>query len=276
VTAAVSAVSGSSEQRQPFLAICDALLAALKSIKFQAVAMPHLLSVIASLIGRLRTKVPASNGGMVPAASLLLAEHVKLAGHQRGIEGFEYREAAELVLGAATEVCGPEWVLDLLPLNLDSEEQSEKDRVGRAWLLPVFRTKITNTRMAHFTTYFVPLSERMFGKYREAESRADMEESEQLKKRAGIEAKVYEAVVHQIWALFPGYCDLPVDLSEVGLPPQQLQLQPVQETRELTCIHIMPAGFHEAILRDPLECPLLAGTPSGSALPRFAASRRAE
>ena len=39
-------------------------------------------------------------------------------------------------------------------------------------------------------------------------------EGEQAKKRAGIEAKVFEAVVQQIWALFPGYCDLPVDLPQ--------------------------------------------------------------
>lgn len=176
--------------------------------------MPHLLAVLSALILRLRTKCakPRNPKQRVPAATLLVQEHVKLVGHLRGIEGFEYREAAELVLGSAIEVCGPEWLLDILPLNLGDE--SGNDKVGRAWLLPIFRTKITNTRMSHFTGYFVPLSEAMFGKYRDAEGRSESVEGEQAKKRAGIEAKVFEAVVQQIWALFPGYCDLPVDLPQ--------------------------------------------------------------
>lgn len=178
--------------------------------------MPHLLSVVASLISRLRLRIVTGRAGKrTAAASLLLSEHIKLAGHLRGIETFEFRDAAELVLGAATEVCGPEFILSLLALNLDMDSPSP-DSPGRAWLLPIFRSKITNTQLGHFTGYFVPLSEKMFAKYRAADAKSeDASLLEQSKKRAGIKAKVYEAVVGQIWALFPGYCDLPTDMSEV-------------------------------------------------------------
>ena len=211
---ATEALDGEEDSDHPLRAICDALLAALRNIKFQATAMPHLLAVTSSLIMRSRTKVPRPRkpNQRVPAAALLVEDHVKLIGHMRGLEGFEYKEPAELALGSAIEVCGPEWMLEHLPLNLEAD--AGEDKVGRAWLLPILRTKITNTRMTHFTGYFVPLSEAMFGKYREAEGRSESAQGEQAKKRAGIEAKVYEAVVQQIWALFPGYCDLPVDLPQ--------------------------------------------------------------
>ena len=208
------------KQVHPLEAICETLLAAMKNIKYQTTAMPFLLSVVSSLVLRLRIRIAPSIGQenqlSIAAATLLLSEHVSLAGHLRGIPEFEYRDAAELVLGSATEVAGPVWVLSLLPLNLE-EQSNNSDSPGRAWLLPIFRTKITNTRLKHFTDYFVPLSERMFGKFREAESMSETAVGESEKKRAGIEAKVYEAIVQQIWALFPGYCDLPTDLSEVSV-----------------------------------------------------------
>jgi NUC173 domain len=53
--------------------------------------------------------------------------------------------------------------------------------------------------------YFVPLSERIYQKVIEGQS----------KKAKEMENKILETVVDQIWALFPGYCDLPTDLDKV-------------------------------------------------------------
>lgn len=219
-----SDVSQNDPREHPLPAISDALLAALKNIKYQAVAMPHLLSVVAAFIARLRVRVANFRNVLVPAATLLASEHVTVAGQLRGIENFEYRDAAELVLGTATEVCGPEWILSILPLNIDEFEKSTKDEVGRAWLLPIFKSKITNTKLSHFTGYFVPLSERMFGMLKESESKAEDAKTEMERRRLGIQAKVFEALVQQIWALFPGYCDLPTDLTEVS-PDSRSNLQ---------------------------------------------------
>lgn len=266
------------DRDHPLKAICDNLLGAMKSIKYQAAAMPHLLAVVSALLSKLRVRVSSGlkkDKQKTPAAGYLVAEHVKLAGHMRGIDGFEYRDAAESVIGTATEVCGPEWVLDLLPLNLEGKSNEG----GRAWLLPIFKTKITNTSLKHFTTYFVPLSEVMYGKYRDAEMKSenkDLPLTDAERKRAGIEAKVYEAVVQQIWALFPGYCDLPVDLTEVCA-----RSVPAVKSRSLLsdadCIpSLSPTGFHETVLRDLVERPVHSGSPSTSRLPRSAAFGRAQ
>lgn len=212
--AAHANVEKQDSQTHPLSAISETLLLALKNIKYQAVAMPHLLSVVAAFIARLRLRIGAGDGQLVPAASILSREHVKIAGQLRGVDNFEFREGAELVLGTATEVCGPEWILSLLPLNLDDTQKQTASEPGRAWLLPILKSKITNTRLSHFTTYFVPLSEAMFGKLKEAEAKAENAKTDADKKRLGIQAKVFEALVQQIWALFPGYCNLPVDLAQ--------------------------------------------------------------
>lgn len=85
-----------------------------------------------------------------------------------------------------------------------------RDEGGRAWLLPLMRARITNTTLAHFTTVMVPLSEALFNR------RAEAEEGTEEGKGRPIEAKVFEALTEQVWACFPGYCDLPVDVEKVS------------------------------------------------------------
>lgn len=97
---------------------------------------------------------------------------------------------------------------------------------GRAHLLPLIRAHVTNDSLAFFSSYFRPLSERIFSRKVSAE---DMGRS--------AEAKVWEVVVGQIWDCFPGFCELTRDLKEVrrllrdpsyanmqGLTPQFLSL----------------------------------------------------
>lgn len=75
---------------------------------------------------------------------------------------------------------------------------------GRAFLLPLLATHITNTRLTHFTTVFVPLSEQLF------DMKVKADEAEKVN-----ESKVWEVLIAQIWACFKGYCDLAVDTKEV-------------------------------------------------------------
>lgn len=49
----------------------------------------------------------------------------------------------------------------------------------------------------------VPLSERLFNAKTVSESVRP------------IEAKVYEALVDQVWACLKGFCDVPIDLTKV-------------------------------------------------------------
>jgi ribosomal RNA-processing protein 12 len=207
-----------------FSKLAGLVLDALKSVRYRASSgLPHLLTVAASLVSRARLR--ADSGA--PVAAEVFKEHVEMVGGLRGNDKFEFKEKADEVLGMAVEVCGPAWVLDVLPLNIDdirydsifcvsrdclSEtsadllfNNSKQTTPGRAWLLPLLRQRVTNTRLGHFVTFFLPLSERLYSRAQEARNSTGRD----------VEAKVYEALTEQIWAILPGYCDLPTDLPEV-------------------------------------------------------------
>ncbi len=129
----------------------------------------------------------------------ILDEVVRSVGELRGNDSFNGKKEADAVLGKAVEAMGPQNILQLLPLNLAKPEAGQP---GRAWLLPVLRDHIQITDLAHFKSEFVPLSETMFQRV------IDNGSSEKT-----MEIKIFETLVQQIWALLPGYCNLPVDLT---------------------------------------------------------------
>lgn len=129
----------------------------------------------------------------------LLDDIVKAVGELRGNDSFNGKKEADVVLGNAIEAMGPDSVLEILPLNLVKPKPGQS---GRAWLLPVLRDHVQNTNLMHFRTEFVPLSETMFQRV------LDDGNSEKT-----MEIKIFETLVQQIWALLPGYCNLPLDLS---------------------------------------------------------------
>ncbi|KAI9820675.1 MAG: hypothetical protein M1827_005044 [Pycnora praestabilis] len=130
----------------------------------------------------------------------ILSEIVKTVGGLRGSESFSGKKEADELIGKAIKAIGPAAVLDLLPLNLATPEVGQP---GRAWLLPILRDFVENTTLAHFKTEFLPLSEVVFQRV------IDNGQSER-----SMETKIFETLVQQIWALLPGYCDLPLDLTE--------------------------------------------------------------
>lgn len=133
----------------------------------------------------------------------LLSDVVRIIGELRGIDSFQGKKEADEVIGKAISAMGPKAVLELLPLNL---EGSNPGKPGRAWMLPILRDHVSNTKLAHFRSEFVPLSAAI---YQKIIDRGDTGQS--------MESKIFETVVQQIWAMFPGYCDLPQDLREVCL-----------------------------------------------------------
>lgn len=126
-------------------------------------------------------------------------EVISIVGELRKAEAFQGKKEADGVLGKAVEAIGPKAVLDILPLNLTKPSLGQK---GRAWLLPILREHIVNTNLAHFSLEFVPLSEALFQK---------VIENELCEKT--METKIFETLTQQIWALLPGYCTLPLDLT---------------------------------------------------------------
>jgi len=65
------------------------------------------------------------------------------------------------------------------------------------------RTAVSNTRLQHFRDEMVPLSEAMFQRVL---NHGDKEKT--------MEIKIFETLVQQTWSIFPGYCDLPLDLRD--------------------------------------------------------------
>ncbi|EON97016.1 putative ribosomal rna-processing protein 12 protein [Phaeoacremonium minimum UCRPA7] len=129
-----------------------------------------------------------------------LVDVTKSIGDMRSNESFAGKKEADEVLGKAIRAMGPEAVLDVLPLNL---ARPKKGQPGRAWMLPLLRDYTANTNLGHFRTEFVPLSEVMFQRV------LDHGTNDKT-----MEVKIYETVVHQVWSILPGYCDLPLDLQE--------------------------------------------------------------
>ena len=182
-------------------------------------ARAEILEIVVAVISKLRiraTSTQSPSKGVADklsptAAETLCLPIIRAVASLRVEEGFEYRESADAVLGMAVEVCGPRFIVNHLSLGLLGEND---DTVGRAWLLPLMRGRITNTELAHFLEYMVPLSEKLFERRVQAEEALNGNNAGQPSKKYSVEAKMYEALTEQVWALFPGYCDLPVDLSQ--------------------------------------------------------------
>lgn len=139
----------------------------------------------------------------------LLTSVVKAIGELRNNDAFAGKKEADAVLSKAIHAAGPEAVLSVLPLNLAKPVRGEP---GRAWLLPLLRDSVSNTRLGHFKEEMVPLSEVMFQRVLNHGS-----------KEKTTETMIFETVVQQVWSCFPGYCELPLDLT-VALDQQLAEL----------------------------------------------------
>ncbi|EHA22822.1 hypothetical protein AnigIFM56816_001684 [Aspergillus niger] len=160
----------------------------LLSVKYQA-AWREVFNVCAALFDSFKWR-----------SSPFLDDIVKTVGELRSNESFQGKKEADNVLGSAIEAMGPAAVLEILPLNIIEQKNGQP---GRVWLLPVLRDNVTNTDLAHFRSEFVPLSEALYQKVMEFSAR-----------EKAVEVKIFETLVQQTWAILPGYCELPLDLTE--------------------------------------------------------------
>ncbi|KAK2756780.1 hypothetical protein FQN54_005226 [Arachnomyces sp. PD_36] len=160
----------------------------LLSIKFQS-AWVQVFSVLSAMFDSLKWR-----------SSPFLDDVVKTVGELRGNESFHGKKEADNVLGHAINAMGPETVLEILPLNIAKQKPGQ---TGRVWLLPILRDHVSNTNLAHFRSEFVPLSEVLFQRV------LDYGSAEKT-----VEVKIFDTLVQQTWAVLPGYCELPLDLTE--------------------------------------------------------------
>ncbi|QSS61153.1 90S preribosome component RRP12 [Histoplasma capsulatum] len=164
--------------------ICIGLL----SIKYQAAWM-EVFNVLAAMFDALKWR-----------AFPVLTDIVRIIGELRGNESFASKKQADQVLGSAIAAMGPEAVLGVLPLNIAHQTAGQP---GRVWLLPILRDHVSNTRLSFFRSEFVPLSEALFQRVLEY---GNAEKT--------VEVKIFETLVQQTWAILPGFCELPLDLTE--------------------------------------------------------------
>ncbi len=160
----------------------------LLTVQFQA-AWLQTFNVLAAMFLSLRWR-----------ANPILLSVTKTIGDIRENASFRNNKEADEVIGQAVRAMGPEAVLSVLPLNL---VKPIKGQGGRAWMLPTLRDYTSNTNLAHFKSEMVPLSEIMFQRV--------LEHGDAPKT---MEIKIYETLVQQVWSILPGYCDLPLDLTE--------------------------------------------------------------
>lgn len=205
------------KQKTPFLtrvlgAVTDALDA-------HALRMTYLLTILSALVSRLRLRVTAGDkpavdpkGTAPTAAEELLLPLVRDVGDLRTQKGFEAKDKVDEVIGMAIEVIGAQGVLEALPLNIEPDASGQTPQPGRAHLLPLIRSRVTNDSLAFFANYFRPLSERIFERKVAAEDGGK-----------AAEAKIWEVIVGQIWDCLPGFCEMPRDMKE-GLTTPFLSL----------------------------------------------------
>lgn len=164
-------------------AIMDNLL----SVNFQSAWM-EVFNVVNAMITSLRWRA-------VPS----MDRSITTIGDLRGNDAFNGNREADLVLSSAITSLGPDVLLNLLPLNITKQRPGQP---GRAWMLPLMRNTISNTKLRHFTSHMMPLSDTI--KQRIAA---------QQKAEKTVEIKIFETLDQQIWATLPGYCTLPTDLT---------------------------------------------------------------
>jgi ribosomal RNA-processing protein 12 len=160
----------------------------LLSVKYQAAWM-EVFNMLSAMFETLRWR-----------SDPILRPVLRTIGDLRSNDSFAGKKEADAVISRAISAMGPEVVLEILPLNLPKPPPGQ---TGRVWMLPLLRDSVHNTKLAHFRTEMVPLSEQL---YERVIAHAGREKT--------MEIKVFETVVQQIWSVLPGYCDLALDLVE--------------------------------------------------------------
>ncbi|KAK9761420.1 pre-rRNA processing protein, partial [Basidiobolus ranarum] len=128
----------------------------------------------------------------------LLSHAIELIAELR-TSGAECIKEIDVTLGSIVAVIGPKEFLNLLPLNLE-KPSSDTEHIERAWLLPILKDSIINTELEYFVKELVPLTERL----QEAVPKS-------TNKGKATKPSTQGALVQEIWALLPGFCNLPYD-----------------------------------------------------------------
>ncbi len=109
------------------------------------------------------------------------------------------RPALLASLGLAAKAVGPETFIGVLPIKVSTTAGAE----DTSWLLSVLRGHVGNASLAHFGSYFLPLTRWL------AERGAALREEGRQ-----VEARNLMNLHEQVWALLPGYCSCARDVAD--------------------------------------------------------------
>lgn len=113
-------------------------------------------------------------------------------------DDFSYKKQLHECLGSAIAAMGPEKILSLLPLNLDSEDIAD----AKVWILPILKQYTVGAELLFFSQYILDQVKLLKKKSLKLE-------------RQGLifSARSAEGLAYSLWSLFPSFCNYPVDTS---------------------------------------------------------------
>ncbi|XP_059075817.1 uncharacterized protein LOC131047356 isoform X2 [Cryptomeria japonica] len=114
-------------------------------------------------------------------------------------ENLTCRKQLHKSVGSAVAAMGPEKLLHILPLNLDSEDLSESN----IWLIPILKQHTIGASLKFFAEHILGLARKLHEKSMllETEGRP-------------VASRNRQACAHSLWALLPSFCNYPVDTAQ--------------------------------------------------------------
>ncbi|EFN82732.1 RRP12-like protein [Harpegnathos saltator] len=134
-------------------------------------------------------------------------------GELRDSYNFTHNSDVEYAIGAAIRMMGPDVVLKVLPLQVDSSTINLK----RGWLIPLLKDCITCGSISFFTDVLLPI----------------VQICEQKVKKEPINGKTYEFLVPQIWSILPSICSDASDVKDNFKNIAQKLGKTINERKEL-------------------------------------------
>ena len=119
---------------------------------------------------------------------------------------FDHKISLDTAVGSILSVVGPRYLLQKLPLEITGDPAHDGDIPARCgWILPILEQKLNKrVELNIFFTVFAQLADRL------------VKASANLDK---YQAPVYQTLYREIWALFPKFCQNPIDTPENILKP---------------------------------------------------------
>ncbi|KAL9681670.1 hypothetical protein QQ045_013457 [Rhodiola kirilowii] len=114
-------------------------------------------------------------------------------------EDFSFRKQLHECIGSAVKAMGPEMFLSLIPLNLDSENQSESN----IWLFPILKNHTVGAKLSFYCHTILPMIGSLKWKAQKLESEGHL-----------FSSRTTQGHIYSLWSLLPSFCNYPVDTAD--------------------------------------------------------------